>query len=664
MPTYEITTDRGKFRITAPDEESATEAMNQEMRALERADQLESVLGKSGAGELFGNQFVFGLKDKVAGLAGGVDNLVKGKPFGEGFETGRRAQEIIEQRARDRTGKLGTAAEFAGAVGTGALAKAPAAATWLGRIGQGAKEAGYYGLGFGAGESEARSVPEFIGDVATSGATSAALGGALGTAIEGGRAAVRGGRMAIRALGGAIDDPVGTAGRKVAGSLADDAMTPEGAAARMKTRDTALVNVGGENTTGLARSTSARPGPGRRTMDRALDAQQKGSFDKATRAVNEALGGADQTYNRRVVDMIAKRGKAAQDIYGKAFVRNFGDTHAMVFDDLAKRVPGEAVKNAMRIAKAEGRPFGQQLVASIDDAGNVAFSRQPSLQEWHYIQRGLRSAKDAAYRSGVGEVGTAYGNLHKQILAAMDEASPLYKMARQNYANESQMIDALQMGRDVLKPATTRNVDTLVDDLAAMSKPEREMVRVGLARGLEDMIQSTPDKAGDVVKKIFGTPAKRNAIRAAFENATEFRKFEVAMKRLAKEGDVFRAVRTGSRTSFVDAEKQGFGAMADVAHTMAEGGIVGGGNATLRAAAKLIKSMGQMDDTTAAEVAKILVERDPNVVLRALAPSTKRAAGQAARDEFFRKASALVRAANVGGSGRGGQELSEAMFAP
>src|SRR5690606_5340691 len=142
---------------------------------------------------------------------------------------------------------------------------------------------------------------------------------------------------------------------------------------------------------------------------------------------------------------------------------------SMVFDDLAQRIPGEAVRNAQRIAKAEGRDFGEQLIASIDDMGNVTFRRAPSLREWHYIQRGLRAAADNAYRSGVGEVGAAYKALHKEILNAMDEASPLYRKARRQYSSQSDMIDAIQRGREILNPSTTRNVDALADELASMS---------------------------------------------------------------------------------------------------------------------------------------------------------------------------------------------------
>lgn len=661
MPVFTIETPSGrKLKIEAPDEQTAMRGAQEfeagnavpdpmEQRAIERADSLEKIGGEAGAGELFGNSFTLGLKDKVAGLAGGVGGMFTGEGFREGYNVSRRAQEILEQRARERSGNLGTAAEIAGAVGTGVLAKAPAAASALGRVFQTAKEAGKLGLIQGVGDSQSDTIAGTAGDALTSGATSAALGGALSGAIEVGRGLYNMGRATTRGLGSLMDDDAGRAARKVHKALMDDGITPERAAARMATRDTALVNVADENTLGLARASAAKPGEGRKVLTKALDAQQKASQGKVMAAVNESLGGSDIPLNRRIAAMIKKRSDSGSKVYESAFKRNFGSSHSMKFDNLAKRVPAEAVRNAQKIAQAEGRAFGEQLVASIDDVGNVTFRRTPSLREWHYIQRGLRSSADGAFRSGVGEVGTAYKNLHREILEAMDEASPLYKAARKTYASQSDMIDAIRRGREVLHPSTTRNVDALADEIAGMSKAEKDVMRIGLARQMQDMLEATPDAAGDMVKKIFGNQAKRSAIRAVFDDDRAFRAFEAKMAGIARETNAFRYVRTGSRTSIVDAEKQGAGILADAAVGAMDAAAGSGINTTIRAASKLLKDLGGMDEGVAAEVARIMIQRDPNAVLLALRPASQRVAGQAARDALLAKAAPIARALAVGG---------------
>ena len=647
MPTFEVKNERGTYSIEAPDEQSALEAFDAEMKAQASADQQEKFSGQSGAGELFGNSFVVGMKDKVAGLAGAAGGLFDGRGIREGYNTGRRAQEIIEERARERSGGAGQAAEIAGALGTGALLKAPQAATFAGRILQAGKESAKLGAAQGLGDSQADTLGGLATDIGTSAAIGGGLGLGLGSAIEVGRGLVKGGRAAIQGIGSVMDDPAGRAGRKVAGALADDGVSPELAAGRMRTRDTSLINVADENTLGLARAAAAKPGEGRKVLTKALDAQQKASRGKVLSAVSETLGGADVPFNRRVASMVEDRAAKARAMYEPAFKRNFGADHVMAFDDISRRLPGEAVKNAQRIAQAEGRPFGEQLIASIADDGGVTFKRSPSLREWHYIQRGLRSAKDSAYKSGVGEVGTAYKNLHDDLLKAMDEASPMYRSARKAYASESDMIDALKKGREILNPQTTKNVDMLADEIAQMSAAEREVMQMGLARQMQDMLEATPDAAGDMVKKVFGNQAKRSAIRAAFGNDTKFRAFEAKMMNAAKEAKSFQYVRQGSRTSIIDAEKANAGIAAEAGGAIMDVASGNGVNVTMRAAAKMLKNVGGMDDQVAAEVAKILVQKDPSLVVRALAAPTARNQAQAARTELLRKAGALVRAGNV-----------------
>lgn len=628
------------------------------------ANRYEQVWGQGGAGRLFQNQFALGLADKITGGVEGVAEMLRGGSFGQGYKRGSLAEQILEERARERSGASGTAAEIAGTISTGLLAKAPAALGALGRVGQTAKEAAMLGTIQGAGDSTKDSLGGIAGDALTSGGVSALFGGALQGGMEIAKPIIKGGRAIGRAVGSLADNTEGRAARKVVKALADDGLTPQRAVGRMERAQTNLAGVSSVsdgNVMGLGREASKQIGPGRNIMNRALDKQQAARADIVVETVNKTLGGGDVPFNRRVAKMISERGQTAKGAYEKAWKLNFGGNHSKKFDNIARRVPASALRDAQLIARLDDVPFGQQLVASIDDAsGMVNFSRRPSLREWHYIQQGLRSSTGSAFSEGRGAVGTAYKGLHKELLEAMDEANGLYKVARKSYATESQLIEALQRGRDILKPATLNNLDQFADDFASMSKPEREMIRTGLARALEDMVYSTPSEAGNAVKKIFGTPQKRAAIRSVFESASDFRKFEVRMGQLMREADPFYKIRTGSRTEFSSAEGQGFGALneaSDAAVAMATGGV--NLNSTMRGAAKLIGKLGQMDEAQAAAIAKLMTEKDPQIVLRALSAKQGTVAGNQAIDAFLTKAAQLARAGIVGGSaGAGGAIVS------
>lgn len=173
-------------------------------------------------------------------------------------------------------------------------------------------------------------------------------------------------------------------------------------------------------------------------------------------------------------------------------------------------------------------------------------------------------------------------------------------------------------------------------------------MQIGLARQMQDLLTGTPDAAGDMVKKVFGTKAKRDAIRAVFGNDSKFRAFETKMMNLSKEAKSFHYIRQGSRTSIIDAEKQAAGIASEAAGAIADVASGSGVNLTLRATAKMLKDMGGMDEGVAREVAKILVSKDPDFVMRALSPSMQRQQGQALRTELMRKIDAIMRAGKIG----------------
>lgn len=632
-----------------------------EAKAQELADQMEAFGGEAGAGELFGGGFTLGLKDKVSGLAGGVVSAVKGDGFKQGYNVSRRAQEIVEERARARTGSLGTVAEVAGAVGSGVLAKAPAAANAFGRVLQAGKEAGILGTVQGVGDSTSDTFSGTAGDAIMGGGAGALAGGVISGGLEAGRAGLKAVGAGWRGVRSIMKDETGRAADQVIRKVIDDGLTLDQVTARMRNRDTALINVADENVLGLGRAAALKPGEGRKILTKALDGQQRASQGKIMAAVDDVLGGGDVPFNKRVADMVKTRANMGKGAYEKAFKANFERGMPETFDDIASKVPPDAMRNAMKIAKIEGRPFGQQMVASIDDATNtVTFSRMPSLQEWHYIQRGLRSAADSAYRQGVGEVGTAYKGLHKQLLQAMDEASPLYAKARAQYSEQSDLIDAIQRGREILAPSTTKNVDALVDEVRTASKAERDMMKLGLARQIEDMLKATPDASGDMVKKIFGTTAKREAIQAVFDKPSEFRKFQNEMLKVAKEVKSYQYVRTGSRTEVARAERADANILADAASgavDVASGGIM---TTSIRAVTKMLKDLGGMDEGVAREVAKLLVERDPQAVMAALSTPAKKIGNQTARAAFISRAKPLMKAVSAGGGAGIGAEAATA----
>jgi hypothetical protein len=289
--------------------------------------------------------------------------------------------------------------------------------------------------------------------------------------------------------------------------------------------------------------------------------------------------------------------------------------------------------------------------------GNVpAF---PNMQFWDYTKRALDDQIGAAVRSGAKDEVSYLTKLSKKLRSELDTAFPAYKLVRENYATQSQMIDALEMGRGIMKPAVLNNLDQLADDFAQLPKPAKDMYRMGMARALEDMISSTPSEAGNVVNKIFGTPQKRQALRTMFESDSKFRAFEVQMRRLAKEASVFKNIRTGSKTSLVNAEQQAAGNLKEGADALVDVGSGRYVNATMKGLSKLLGNLGRMDEATAARVAQILVSEDPQFVMQALRSQANTQAGRQVTDELLSRAFRIARGGAVAlGAGAGASTVS------
>jgi hypothetical protein len=369
------------------------------------------------------------------------------------------------------------------------------------RMGAGALEGAAYGTAYGIGGGEG------LGGRVEGAGIGAVTGGAVGGAVPVAGTVLRGaGEMAYDAIAPRIRgvlNPEGEAARRVGAAFQRDAQMQQfplsradEAAGFVPGQDVRNFDRGGETVRTLVRSVTNQSPESRGVIERTVSDRFAGQGERLRNVIERVAGGKidDIAYQEQLASRQQATNRAA---YERAWKVNFGPQHSPVFDELLTRVPPEAVRNAMRVAKAEGRPFGEQLVASIDDAaGTVTFSRQPSMREWHYIQRGLRSASDSAYRSGVGEVGTAYKALHREVLDAMDNANPAYKTARQGAAAFFQADDAIDAGRKYVR----QNMDVRQATAAfqKMSAAEQDAFKIGFA--------------GELIESLRGVSERRNVI--------------------------------------------------------------------------------------------------------------------------------------------------------
>jgi hypothetical protein len=535
------------------------------VRANMEASQVERATGNSPVQDAVIDPLMGWGDEAYNATIGAASRMAKdGVGYGEAYKRESMRSNELERRRRERSPIASTAGDVAGVlVPAGAISKAGgslvarAAGSGLPtRALAGAAEGALYGGVTGGGMAD-------YGEKASGATSGAAIGAAAGGALPVAGAAIRraGGKVmsAIRSAA----NPKAEAAARVKEALAKDnarglvMSADDVASANANGQPIINADRGGQNVRSLARSAANQSPDVWGQMDDLTKQRFYGQSDRAVQKVSKIVGGnVDDLAAQDQLRTAARKANGAA--YEKAYGFNLGTRQPMQLDAIQQRVPAQAMREAMQIAKAEGRPFGEQLVASIDDAADqVVFRRTPSMREWDYIQRGLRGVADKAYRSGSGGVGTAYKDLRQELLGVLDEVNPDFKAARLGASAAFGAEDALEAGKKFA--STRRNTGEMARAIKDMKPAEKKLFETGFASELVDRLKSPSDSV-DVIKQVFGSPEAREKMVMAF-GKNKARKLE-AFARVESAMHMTRSSLGNSTT----------------ARQLAEMGLVGGAN--------------------------------------------------------------------------------------
>ena len=472
----------------------------------------------------------------IDGLAQGMtfglsDEIAAGLQTGGGF-LGDYDKALADERARmaENREKAGLgyqmAGEIPGAIATGggllkaglSLAPRVAGRALPARVAAGAAEGAAYGAAYGAGTAEG-GIESRIKGAGSGALTGGGVGAAAPIVGAGIRAGAGAASNAVKESVGGLIDPAKRAAQKVQKAIAIDRAAGSGIsraqeAVAAKTGQP-LMNFdrGGETVRALARAAANQNPSARETASKAVSDRFANQGPRVKNFIDHLMGGSvDDVATQESVRQAARAANAPA--YDRAYKFNFGQQFPSdKLQSLVARVPAKAVTNARNIAKAEGRPFGEQLVATIDDASNtVKFTRMPSMRELDYIQRGLRATADKSFRSGAGNVGTAYSNLHKELLQEMDAVNPLFQQARRGAAAFFDAEDALEAGQKFV--TQNRKNEEVAKVLSKMNRAERDAFAIGFAGELKKAVKQSGDRT-NVINRVFGSEQSREKIELA-----------------------------------------------------------------------------------------------------------------------------------------------------
>jgi hypothetical protein len=161
-----------------------------------------------------------------------------------------------------------------------------------------------------------------------------------------------------------------------------------------------------------------------------------------------------------------------------------------------------------------------------------------SLKHLHYAKMARdKMAKDQKFPPHLMQ-------LKRDLLNAMDAASPDYKAARAAFAGESELLDAATAGRAFLKTAP----DQLDEIIGGMTAGEVDLFKMGAMAGIQDLFDDTR-LTHDAAAKLIAKPGTLKRLARVFGDEKSAQKFLEAAWREAEMGRTRAVLTGGSQTS-------------------------------------------------------------------------------------------------------------------
>jgi len=504
------------------------------------------------------------------------------------------------------------------------MTAAPGAGTAMGlgqRTAQAAGSGAGYGFISGLGASNQSDAIDILNDAARSSLIGGTLGGAsqptmsvLGAA---GRQATA--RMSPTAAGTYAQQKVAEALiRDRPENLAPSALNMAQARLLKLGPEARIADVGGKSTRNLLDVQATLPGTTAEAVERAIRERQVGRAGRLMAGADEALGTQNAQFTQSIDNFSNQRFAASRPYYA-AIDQSTATVNNSIFDALSKSKGVQGSAELLFTTKT-----GQLIdLSKLKPGDSVPMNVLDSLKQSLYdTSMGLRKV-------GSNAQAEAYDKVRIQLVKQLEDQAPkiggqsAYTMAMKTWAGPSQMMDAAEIGRKVMK-GDILDIQQATKNLSAS---EIDAFRIGVLQGLRE---KTGTEAGQTsLLKFYKEPSTQARLRAAFGG--DFKAFSSSV--LAEEAlKRFESAGRGSKTAAMLAG----GADLDVAPlAQAAGSVASGSPTAILTAASNLARQTQTPEAVRNEIGKILLSRDPrqlqqlSEIIRQLNASRARAAGAA-----------------------------------
>jgi len=551
--------------------------------------------------------------EAIAALRAGFDprqrkqlsEQITGQPSPGSYEDYLKAEREGMRQYQEQNPITSTVANLGGALApamfTGGAGAVPAVSRAVGPrlagmlFGQAPSVGRMAATGAGAGAVSAvgtseKPISEAPGEAALGAVTGGVTAGALG--MLGQYVAMPAYRQIKRMMG--FDDANQMADRLIVDALRKDNLDPNQALARlqgMQRGETTLADVG-ENTANLLRRASAAPGQARQETQTALSNRAAERGPRISDDLRTLMSGSQDFYTD-ITDLMAKRRADADPLYKAAWAN----------------APVITPQNAPNIWGMRDYPsFKKAMDKGLDrmrDRGLPLNSPENIFRALHETKIALDDMITNNIKEGHKNQAGILLDMKQKLLEDMDNASGPYKIARQAYAGDSEMLTAMNEGRNIY----TMEELKLRDFMQRFSKnaSEYDSFRAGIAQAMLERVRAGGPNA-DPLQLVFPRGSEQR-IRGAFRDDQAFEEFK---NRLLEERTMLRTETAGLRRNPMDPSQSDQGGLGPVG-TLATGRPV---RAAVEAAQNAMPSVAGMAPATAqSAVSKLLTPSAPSTNL-------------------------------------------------
>ena len=504
------------------------------------------------------------------------------------------------------------------------MTAAPGAGTAMGlgqRTAQAAGSGAGYGFISGLGASNEGDAMDILSDAARSSLIGGTLGGVsqptmsvLGAA---GRQATA--RMSPTAAGTQAQQKVAEALiRDRPENLAPSALNMAQARLLKLGPEARIADVGGKSTRNLLDVQATLPGTTADALERAIRARQVSAGPRLMAASDQTLGTEGARFTQSIDNF-----KTQRFIESRPYYSIVDNSNVQVDNNLITLLK----KSQTLQKKAEGL-YTKQTGLDLD-LSQLKFGQPVPMNVLDTLKQSLYDAAQGLKKAGETNDALATDKIRTDLIDFLTEKSPkiggqsAYGLAMKTYAGPSQMIDAAEIGRKVMRG----DILDVQQAVKGLSQSEMDAYRIGVLQALR---QQTGTEAGRTsLLKFYKEPATQERLKTAFGN--DYKAFSAAVLR---EGQMkkFESIGQGSQTAArlagtADLDIAPLGQAVAAASTGSPTGII--------AAATNLARQTQTPEAVRNEIGKILLSRDPrqlqqlSEIIRQLNASRARAAGAA-----------------------------------